>query len=450
MRSRRQPSVEMMFPLKKEQVLLPGETAYNQAMQIWNGAVQNQPAMIICPYNANDVQVAIKLAAEKKLPLSVLGAGYDWAGRSLCDGGIVISMSKMTDIKVDPIQRIARVGGGIRSRDLITAAAPYNQLAVTGPVGAIGFAGFTLGGGYGVLSPTYGLGIDNLLGAELVLADGSIVYASETTHPDLFWAIRGGGGNFGVVTSLTVRLHDAQPLLSGMILYPWAEAATVLRRYADFVRQAPPQLSTMGSLTPAPDGTPMLRIAPTWYGDPAEGLSVIEELKAMGTNITAQIAPVQYSDIIAAFDRNVVMGRYSAIQTRWLADLSDDAIAEIVSAGNDRTSVFSGLNFHHFHGAATEVATSDTAFGLRKPHFMLAVIASWEPADAANGPGHIQWAKRLSQNLAKDALPGGYVNMLGPEEYEQIAHAYGDNLQRLQEVKQQYDPGGVFNGIPLP
>ncbi|PWV54492.1 FAD-binding oxidoreductase [Chitinophaga sp. S165] len=447
---KKQSSVDMMFPLKKEQVLLPGESEYNKEMQIWNGAVKYQPAMIIRPYNAKDVQSTIWLAAEKKMPLSVLGGGHDWAGRCLNDKGIVISMSKMNDIKIDPLQRVARVGGGIKAKELITAAAPYKQVAVTGTIGCVGFAGFTLGGGYGPLSPSYGLAIDNLLGAELVLADGSIVYASEATYPDLFWAIRGGGGNFGVVTSLTVRLHDEKPILSGLICYPWSEATTILKQYAEFMKSAPDQLSSLIGLLPAPDGTPMLFISPTWYGEPSEGQRVINLLKGIGTIIFEQVGPMKYGDVLAMFDQHVVIGRHTSMQTRWLGDFSEDVIEEIVIAGSERTSPFSTLNFHYFHGASTRVPLTSTPFGLRKPHFMVEILAVWEPDDVANGQRHIQWARKLSQKMAKEAFPGGYPNMLGPEEYDQIDEAYGVNLQRLREVKQQYDPGRTFNGIAIP
>jgi hypothetical protein len=359
-------------------------------------------------------------------------------------------MSKMNDIKIDPLQRVATLGGGIKGKELIAAAAPYKQVAVTGTVGSVGFAGFTLGGGYGPLSPSYGLAIDNLLGAELVLADGSIVYASETTYPDLFWAIRGGGGNFGVVTSLTVRLHDEKPILSGLICFPWSEAAIILQRYADFMKHAPDQLSSLTGLIPAPDGTPMLFFSPTWNGEPAEGQRVIDLLKGMGTNIFAQVGPMRYGDVLGMFDQHVVNGRHTAAQTRWLGDLSTDVIEEIVIAGNQRTSPFSILNFHYFHGASTRVPLTSTPFGLRKQHFMVEIVALWEPDDAANGQRHIQWAGKLSQKMAKDSFPGGYPNMLGPEDYDQIDEAYGVNLQRLREIKQQYDPARIFNGIAIP
>lgn len=450
MNYKKQSSLDMAFPLKKEQVLLPGESEYNKEMQIWNGAVRSQPAMIIRPYTARDVQAAIWLAKEKRMRLSVLGGGHDWAGRGLNDGGVVISMSGMNDIKIDPVRRVARVGGGVRAKDLIAAAAPYNQLAVTGLNGTAGFAGFTLGGGYGPLTPSYGLAVDNLLGAELVLADGSIVYASETTYPDLYWALRGGGGNFGVVTSLTVRLHDAKPLLSGILLFPWEQAMVIFTQYAAFMKHAPDQLASYIGLVPSLDGSPMLFISPTWNGEPSEGERVIGQLKAMGTLLMDQVEPMAYADILAMFDQHIVVGRHIAVQTRWMADLSADMIEEIVTAGTVRTSPFSMLNFHHFHGAPTRVPLTCTPFGLRKPHFMAEIISIWEPDDAANGPRHALWAEKLSQKLAKEAFPGGYPNLLGPREYDQIDESFGVNLERLREVKELYDPEYTFNGISIP
>jgi FAD/FMN-containing dehydrogenase len=295
------------------------------------------------------------------------------------------------------------------------------------------------------------LALDNLLGVEIVLADGEIVTADGLENPELFWALRGGGGNFGVVTAMRIRLHPVRTVLAGLILFPWFEAEAVLRGYAAAAASAPDELTLMAGVVPSPDGSPALFLAPTWSGALAQGEDIITALLQLGVPMLAELGPMTCADKLGMFDAHVVDGRHYAVQTRWLPKLTRRAIAALVAGGTSRTSPLSAIALHHFHGAATRVPVAATAFGLRREHFLVELIAAWEPGAADNGDTHRQWAERLSAALAPAALPGGYPNLLGPGDRDQIALAYGSNLNRLQFVKRRFDPDGMFSSaIPLP
>jgi FAD/FMN-containing dehydrogenase len=439
-----------LYRLPRDRVVLPGDDRYAVSRQVWNGAVDRRPAAIVSCETAADVAIAVSAAGEQGLPLSVRGGGHDWAGRALCDDGLVIDLAMMRRIDINSQTRVATVGGGARGTDLIAAAARYGLAPVTGNCGSVGMAGLTLGGGYGPLSPRYGLAADNLLGAEIVLADGRRVTANALDHPDLYWALRGGGGNFGVVTAMRISLHPVHDVLAGFILFPWAEADVVLRRYAELVSTAPDHLEIATGLIPSPDGDPMLFLAPTWCGLPALGQPILDRLRRFGTPVVARVGLMTCADLAGMYDAEVVRGRHYAIQTRWLAEMTEEAIDWIVAAGSHRTSRYSALVIRHFHGQPARIAPRETAFGLRREHFLVEAIAAWEPGNGVDGPIHRQWARRLSEALAPIALPGGYANILGPDEHEQIAHTYGDNIVRLRRVKRVFDPDGVFSAIPLP
>jgi FAD/FMN-containing dehydrogenase len=431
-------------------VVLPDDDAYRSARQIWNGAVDHQPAILAICETAEDVRAAVRIAQVHRLPLSVRGGGHDWAGRSLRHGGLVIDLSAMRQVSVNATTRIATVAGGARAKDVISATAPHGLAAVTGNCGAVGMAGLTLGGGYGPLSPRFGLALDNLLGAEIVLADGRSITADSFEHPDLFWALRGGGGNFGVVTSMRVRLHPANELLAGLILFPWSEAETALHRYAEMAASAPDELAVTLGVLSGPDCVPVLFVAPTWCGDPMQGEPILDAMKAIGTPLLDQIGPMTYTGLLNMFDTEVVNGRHYALQTRWLSELTPGVIASLVAAGSKRTSRFALIALHHFHGLPTRVPVDATAFSMRREHFLLEAIAAWAPDDEQGSSVHRAWALNLSRVLAPASLPGGYANLLGPKAHDQIAFAFGTNVDRLREVKRRFDPGNVFSAIPLP
>jgi FAD/FMN-containing dehydrogenase len=358
----------------------------------------------------------------------------------------------MRQVTVDPRTRTATVLGGATVNDVAAAADAHGLVAALGNCGAVGMAGLTLGGGYGPLNGMYGLAADNMLSAEVVLADGRRVTTGPDKEPALFWAIRGGGGNFGVITSLQIQLHERRDMLAGAIVYPWSEAGPVLRRYATFAATMPDELNVTVMMASRPDGQPELTLMPLWNGDRYQGEGIMGDLQALGTPQRAQFGPTTYSETLAPFDARVAKanGCHWEIRTRWLPALTPGAIDAITAAVARKTSPHCGVAWHHFHGAATRIPAETIAFGLRQEHFMVEIIAGWKP-DGSNGMAHRQWAQDLWESLAPFALPGGYANLLGPHDREQAKDAYGANGARLRALKRRFDPDGVFtSAIPLP
>jgi FAD/FMN-containing dehydrogenase len=434
--------------LDPDRVLLPGP-AQDETLRIWNGAVDHRPALVVRCETPADVQAAVRAARTHDLPLSVRGGGHDWAGRALRPGGLVIDLSYLGHVTVDAEARVATVAGGATSGEVIAAAAAHGLCAATGTVSAVGMAGLTLGGGYGPLNGKVGLALDNLLGADVVLADGRLVTTDDTHEPELFWALRGGGGNFGVVTSMRVRLHPIPTVLAGFILFPWSQAADVLRSFADVQSDAPDELTVQCGVLSGPDGGPSLFLSPTWSGRPEEGEKAIDELQQLGTPLMAEVVPRSYGAMLGLFDAYVVNGHRYAIRTRPLAGLTPEVISALITAGATRTSPLSLIALHHFHGAATRVPPDATAFGIRRDHLTVEIVAAWEPRSGQDAR-HRGWTDEVSASLEPHALPGGYPNLLGPDDHEQIAQAYGENATRLRTAKARFDPDGVFSATPLP
>jgi FAD/FMN-containing dehydrogenase len=433
-------------------VALPGHERYDEGCRVWNGAVRRRPAVIVFCKGPEDVQAAVRAARRHGLPLSVRGGGHDWAGRALRDDGLVIDLTGMRDVAVDPRALVATVAGGAWAKDVAAAAGAHGLVAAMGNCGTVGMAGLTLGGGYGPLSGTCGLAADNLLGAEVVLADGRRVTTGPDAAPDLYWALRGGGGNFGVVTSLRVRLHPARDMLAGSIIYNWNEAGAVLRRYAAFAATAPDELGVSVGAMVGPDGEPLIMVVPLWNGDQRRGERAMKDVQAFGAPRSAQVGPATYSDLLAQFDAWVEAadGCCWETRTRWLPTLTAGAADAIIAAQARAASPYCAVFWHHFHGAATRMAPDGAAFGLRRKHLTVEIIAGWKP-DGDDGAAHRRWARDLWRNLAPFARPGGYANLLGPEDREQAAEAYGGNAARLRALKRRVDPDGVFaSAIPLP
>jgi FAD/FMN-containing dehydrogenase len=433
-------------------VALPGHELYDDGSRVWNGAARRRPAIVAFCKQPEDVQAAVRAARRHSLSLSVRGGGHDWAGRALRDDGLVIDLTGMRDVVVDPRALVATIAGGARVKDVAAAAGAHGLVAALGNCGTVGMAGLTLGGGYGPLNGTCGLAADNLLGAEIVLADGRRVTTGPDAEPDLYWALRGGGGNFGAVTSLRVRLHPARDMLAGSIIYDWKEAGTVLSRYATFAATAPDELGVAIGVMSGLDGEPGIMVVPLWNGERCQGERAMEDLQAFGTPRAAQLGPMTYVDLLAQFDLWVegAEGCHFEIRTRWLPALTAGAADAIIAAKARAASPYCAVFWHHFHGVATRMAPDGAAFGLRRSHLMVEIVAGWRP-DEDDGAAHRRWAQDLWQSLAPFALPGGYANMLGPDDREQAAAAYGGNAARLRAVKRRFDPDGVFaSAIPLP
>jgi len=426
------------------QLVLPKDAAYEQVRQIWSGKVNKHPAAFVCCANAQDVVHTVRWARSHGLALSVRGGGHDFAGRALCDDGVVIDCSQMRAVTIDAAARTARVQGGATIGDLIGASREYGLATTTGTVSSVGMAGLTLGGGYGPLMGAYGLAADNLLSAQVVTADGHLVTASATEHADLFWGLRGGGGNFGVVVSLEYRLHPITKVLSGLLLYPLDQAREVLTYYNEFIKRAPDELTIQPGFLKMPDGMPVLFLSPTYCGPLEEGERVLTPLRTFVAPLVDQIQPVTYDALIHAMDAIVPKGRHYFIQTQSLGGLRAETIEVLVESAQRFSSPFSAISIHHFHGAASRVAASETAFAPRQDHLMVEIIAGWEPQSPEEDQMHVQWAQGYSRALAPYAFKGGYVNLLDVGEQERVPLAFGPNYERLLDLKRAYDPDDVF------
>jgi hypothetical protein len=426
-------------------VHLPGAEDYADARNSSNGTARRQPAYVVHCRNVDEVRLTVRAARMRNLPLSVRGGGHDWVAQTVRQDGLVVDLSAMRRVLIDADAKVAIVEGGATSSDVIKAAQPHGLVAVTGNVGSVGMAGLTLGGGYGSLTPRFGLALDNLLAADVVLEDGSVVTADNTTNGELFWALRGGGGNFGIVVSMRIRLHSLGEVLGGVIRFPWRDSHSVLTNYANLIASAPDELSVLAGIYPAGGCEPDLVLAPTWCGDRARGEQAISDLRSLGKPMSAKVGATTYAEMVAMYDSCVLDGWNYAIETRWLADLKPDAISTLISSGATRSSPSSVIALHHFHGAGTRVSNSATAFGLRRRHFMVEIVASWDPGSTADANTHRQWAKSVSSALEADSIPGGYASLFAPGAYEQIDSAYGCNALRLRRLKKRFDPDGVFS-----
>jgi FAD/FMN-containing dehydrogenase len=427
-------------------VLVPADQEFGAAVPVWNAAVTHRPVAVARCRSVAEVRAAVLAAREVELPLGVRGGGHDWAGRALRDGGVLLDLSGMRDVTVDLATSTVTVGGGALAGDVTGALRPHELVVPTGTVRAVGMAGLTLAGGYGPLCGRYGLALDNLVRAELVLADGTAVTASTAEEPELFWAIRGGGGNFGVVTSLTYRAHHLPTVLAGMIMYPLAQAPGVLRGYRELVATAPDDLTVMTGFLPTPDG-PVVFVCPLWSGpDLAAGQRLFDGLARLGDPLLDQAGTSPYHDALGMFDGAMVDGNHYYLGTRWLAELSPPAADALLDAAGRSASPYSAVSTHHFHGAATRVAPDATAFGLRTDHIVVEVVGAWAP-DADPVPPH-DWVDGTVAALDPLALPGGYPNLLGPEDADRLPAAYAANWPRLLDAKHRYDPDAVFSAVP--
>jgi FAD/FMN-containing dehydrogenase len=440
-------AVGTLRPVLGDRVLVRDDPGFAEAERIWNAAVTRRPAVIAHCRDAAEISAAVRAAQDAGLPLSVRAGGNDWAGRALRDGGLVVDLTGMRGVTVDPVGRTATVQGGAIIADLLDATTPYGLATATGVVRTIGLAGLTTAGGYGPLIGRFGLTLDNLLGADVVLADGSTAVAGPDDDTELWWALRGGGGNFGVVTELRYRLHELPVVLAGMLMFPFDEAGAVLSGYAEIMADAPEELGLMTGFLPGPGG-PMTFLCPFWSGaDLAAGERVVARLRALGHPVVDQVAPMPYTAALSMFDRSMVDGNQYLLRTRWLTDVSKTAADALVIAATEITSPFSALIVNRFHGAGSRVDPGATAFAQRAPHQVVEVIASWPPGEPPDT--HRAWADSVVEALDPVALPGGYPSLLGPETDERARESFGGNLPRLLAAKRRYDPDNVFaSAIP--
>jgi FAD/FMN-containing dehydrogenase len=422
-----------------------GDGGYDEARTVWNGAVDHRPAVVARCVDADDVRAALHVAGQHGVQISVRGGGHDWAGRAIREDGLVIDLSAMRTVRIDPVESLAQIEGGVLAGELLDAAAPYGLVTPAGTVRGVGMVGMTLAGGYGGLIGRFGLALDNLISAEVVLADGSTVHAGPEGDQELWWALRGGGGNFGVLTSARFRLHRLGPVLGGMVMYPYEQAGQVLRGYREVIAAAPDELTVMAGFLPGPDGGPVVFVAPTWSGDLDAGQDAVAPLTRLGRPLMTALQPMPYPELLRMFDAGSAAGNRYALGSHWLPELTDEAITALAGAALTRSSPMSLLAVHQFHGAATRVAPEATAFALRRSHLLAEVIAAWPPGEAAES--HREWVDDATAALAPSSIPGGYPNILGPDDAERVRLGFGGNLDRLRVAKRRYDPDHTFIAI---
>jgi FAD/FMN-containing dehydrogenase len=437
------------------ELIQPGDAKYDEARLVWNGMIDRYPALIARCANTQDVVASVNFAREHALPLAVRGGGHNAAGNATCDGGLVIDLSTMRSVQVDPHARIARAQGGALLADLDAATQVYGLATPTGVVSATGIAGLTLSGGFGYLRRKHGLSCDNLVGAEVVLASGEVVRASESENSELLWALKGGGGNFGVVTTFEYQLHPVGPeVLFLLVMYPAEAAATAAAAWRDIVETAPDELSCNSfffTIPAAPIYPPELHgrkvfgLFGMWSGDIAEGHDVIAPLRTLAEPLIDATSPMPYTVAQSIFDESYpphVHQRYW--KSIYLNDLSEEAIATIAEWSAQAPSPMSLVDIWAMGGAASRVPADATAFGSREAPYWLVFNTTW--VDSADAEVNIAWTRAFWEAMRPFSNGAVYLNFpgLGEEGEQMVRASLGGNYERLARIKAAYDPANLF------
>jgi len=433
-------------------VLTAADAGYDDARKVWNATVDRRPALIARCLTESDVEAAVRFAAARRMLLSVRSGGHHIAGNAVAEGGLMIDLSAMKTVTVDPDARTARVGAGALLADVDRATQAHGLAVPLGINSTTGVAGLTLGGGFGWLTRRHGMTVDNLLGATVVTADGTVHVVSATSEPDLFWALRGGGGNFGVVTSFEFRLHPVGPeLYAGLVVYPFAQARAVLRAWRDFNVTAPDELSVWAVLRKAPPlpflptsahGTDVVVLPLVHSGDVESGARAAAPVLGFGEPIASHLGPMPYAGFQTAFDPLLTAGGRNYWKSNNFSALGDDAIDVIIDAAAQSPGPECEIFVAQLGGAMARVAPDATAFVGRDAHYIMNVHGRW--SDPRDDDKVRSWARRSFAAAAPHATGSGYVNFLTEDEGERVAASYGVNHARLQALKNRYDPGNVF------
>jgi hypothetical protein len=432
-------------------LLRPGEEGYDEARRIWNGAIDRRPALIARCAGADDVAVAVRFARECDLPVSVRGGGHAVAGHAVCEDGLMIDLSLMKAVRVDPGTRTARAAGGLLWRELDGATQPFGLATTGGIIGHTGIGGLTLGGGLGHLMRRHGLTVDNLLAVDLVTAEGEPMRVDAGTEPELFWGLRGGGGNFGIATAFTYRLHPVGPIvLGGPVFWRLEDAPRVLGFLGDYAPEAPDELGITVAMMLAPPlpflppeqhGRPVVGLVPVWCGDPAEGQRAVAPLLRVAPPVAELVRPVPYLAIQSMLDGGAPHGRHYYWRSHRLPALSDEVIGVLVERVASITSPFSQVNGWAMGGAVSRVDPGATAVGEREVGFDISFAAAWPPPDP-EAERHVAWV-RAGWEALRPHSSGVYVNFIS-DEGAGVQDAYGDRLKRLTALKDEYDPTNLF------
>jgi FAD/FMN-containing dehydrogenase len=429
------------------ELLTSADPAYDEARKLWNGMIDKRPAAIVRCAGTADVISAVKFARSNHLAVSVRGGGHNVAGKALRDGALAVDLSPMKGLRVDPKVKTARAQGGVTWGEFDRETLAFDLVTTGGAVSTTGIAGLTLGGGIGWLMRKYGLACDNLVSVDIVTADGQFLTASESENADLFWAVRGGGGNFGVVTSFAYRLHELEPVTAGVAVYPFAMTKDVLRFYREFTSSAPDSVTTMAGIANGPvAGEKDVWIAVCHSGPETEGERLLRPIKEFGPPVMDMIGPMPYRALQTGSDADNPSGNRNYWRSNYLTELSDEVIDIIVARSDGLPSAAGSIAyFEHMHGAVGRVGEQDTAFANRAAEYNFTVTSVWK--DSGEDDKNVKWTREFGDAMKSWATGAGYVNYMTDDEgAERVRATYGANYERLVAIKRKYDPTNFFSG----
>jgi FAD/FMN-containing dehydrogenase len=425
------------------ELLTPDHSDYEATRMVHNGLIDRRPAVIARCHDTSDVSAAVRLARQRGLEVSVRGGGHNVAGRAVADGALMIDLARMKQIVVDPASQTVRAQPGLTWGEYNDATAAYGLATTGGVVSTTGIAGLTLGGGFGWLQGAHGLAVDNLLAAEVVTADGEVLPVDEQTNPDLFWAIRGGGGNFGVVTSFSYRAHRVERVIGGAVAWPIDDAVETLRYYREIALGAPDELTMQAGLLTGPDGeAKVAAISMCHCGSPAQGAADTDPVRKHGVSLMDGVDEMPYPARNSGMDSAFPKGALNYWKSALLPEISDSAIDVLVESFQRCPSSMSLCVIEPVNGAVTRVDATATAFPHRSAGYNLLLLGQW--ADPAGTALNMAWVRETFQALLPHLADGRYVNYLSGDDTSDVARAYGPNWDRLVAVKRRYDPDNVF------
>jgi FAD/FMN-containing dehydrogenase len=427
------------------EVLKPGDAMYDDARRIQNGLIDRRPSLIARCADVSDIVAAVQFARAQGAEVAVRGGGHGVSGRATTEGGVMIDLSTLKRIEIDEATRTARVGGGATWAELNAATQRHGLATTGGVVSSTGVGGLTLGGGWGWLAGVHGLSVDNLLATDVVTADGRVVKASADENPDLFWALRGGGGSFGVVASFLLRLYPVGPtIIGGLVAHPLAQASELLRFHRELTARAPDALTVSAGLISAPDGAKLAALVGCYCGSLEDGEAAMRPLREFGAPAMSAIGPIEYSAMNTLLDASFPKGALNYWKSRFVASLSDHAIDTVTEAFARCPSPMTAIVLDHWHGAATRVPPTATAFPHRHDGYSLLILSQWR--DPSDTDRNVAWTRETYSAVQPFTRAERYSNFLDKDDggTGELTEAYGSNLRRLAAVKASFDPTNLF------
>jgi FAD/FMN-containing dehydrogenase len=447
--------VTLTFDVLRQQVrgdvIAAEDEGYEQARAVYNAMIDKRPVVVTRPVNAGDVIAAVNFARESRLPIAIRGGGHSVPGFGTCDGGVVIDLSRMRGVRVNPEKRTARAEGGATWGDFNAATYPFGLATTGGIISTTGVSGLTLGGGIGYLARGFGLSLDNLLSADVVTADGKFLIASEKENEDLFWAIRGGGGNFGVLTSLEFRLHPVKDIYGGPMFYELKHVGDILRFYREYIKDAPEEMGCFPAFQIAPPlpfipenrhGDTFVAMVACWAGPLDKGEKQLKPFHDVAPVVAEFVGPMPYPALNSAFDGLVPPGLQHYWKANFVKELTDDAILAHIENGPKIPAVNSTMHIYPINGACHRVASDATAFGHRDANFATVIAGMWP--DPTHNTANIKWVRDYYDATAPHSEEGGYINFAADDDQDRAPANFGANYNRLVAAKKKYDPDNLF------